>query len=156
MSRTTDTEEEWEPRRPQRVPTSLRKLMRLAEEQDPGAPFSTLYDECVAYLRRTQCPPDGPRLPMSGQSSLEGITPEHAARALKIASEMYRFNDMRIAQIEPPSYLTYRHWEMPPPRKPGRRKPGPKSAGSRPLPRPGTDPGADPGTDPGTDPESHA
>lgn len=94
----------------QRVPTTIKKLLRLHMERNEHIGFGQAYDDVIAYLRRTQSPPAGPLLEPSPVSSIEGITPVHAANALAAATEMTQFTTSEISTITKRDYDTFRRW----------------------------------------------
>lgn len=98
--------------KPQRVSTVVSKLIDLQSHWTPERSFGDRYDEAVRYLRRTQGTvphlSDGPRLPDSPQSSTGGITPAHAARALRVATEIANYTTTEdIAEISEAMYARY-------------------------------------------------
>lgn len=98
--------------KPQRVSTVVSKLIELQVQWSPERTFGDRYDEAVRYLRRTQGTAphlnDGPRLPDSPQSSTDSITPAHAARALRVATEIVNYTTTEdIAEISEQMYARY-------------------------------------------------
>lgn len=98
--------------KPQRVSTVVSKLIELQIHWSPERSFGDRYDEAVRYLRRTQGTAphlnDGPRLPDSPQSSTDSITPAHAARALRVATEIVNYTTTEdIAEISEAMYARY-------------------------------------------------
>lgn len=98
--------------KPQSVRTIVRRLLELQRYWSPERPFGEAYNASVQYLRRTQgAAPhlsDGPEIPSDPRSSLEGITPEHAARALQVATEIVNYTTTEdIAGISVEMYARY-------------------------------------------------
>lgn len=98
------------PRKYQKVSTSVNKIHRLHMERNPELTPGRAYDEAVAYVRRTQLPPNGPKIPDDPSSSLGGITDQHAAMALKMATEAAKYNDYDITDLGPTEFRAWLNW----------------------------------------------